>query len=270
MSEEWLNNPAEISRRIHSSNAYRIYTRLLTLDTNFFVFDKNYRDLKLAIDAFSQPEKIHLLSDNRESQIILYHMVRFVHNYLAAAKTLIDHTRTMINDWYKHTDFLGEYKEQIKTRFTNNELAGFIEDLRNYALHYSLPITGFRLQVTMNPETREQSERITFFIEKKSLLKWSNWSKGKGYLQTANTEIVIEQIVDEYYRQVIEFHGWMHKRLDEIHFIELQWLDRMDQRLKELMTPIYDRMEYKTLPTNELNSENSNTKLKPAQPPAEG
>ena len=264
MSEKWLNNPSEISKRIHASVAYRIYTMLLTLDINFFVFDKNYRDLKLAIDAFSQPEKIHLLFDQRESQIILYHVVRLVHNYLAAAKTLIDHTRMIINDWYKQTDFLDEYKEQIKTRFTNNELAGFIEDLRNYALHYSLPITGFRIQIIRNPETGEQSERITFFIEKKCLLEWSNWSKGKGYLQNTDTEIVIEQIVDEYYRQVIDFHGWMHKRLEEMHFTELQGLDRMDKRLKELLKPIYDHMEDRTSPTDELHSEYQNGKTKSA------
>src|SRR3954454_3890374 len=115
-NDDWLNNPGEISRRVRDSDAYKRYARLLTLDTNFFVFDRNYRDLKLAIDEFSKAERIPLLFDQSESQIILYHMVRLLHNYLAAAKMLVDHTRTLINDWYRDTQFIDEYKHQVNVR----------------------------------------------------------------------------------------------------------------------------------------------------------
>lgn len=246
MTDDWHNNPAEISHRVYKSDAYKKFKRLLTLDTNFFVFDKNYRDLKLAIEMFSQSERIPLLFDQRESQIILYHMVRLVHNYLAAAKTLVDHTRILINDWYKQTDFLSEYKEQVKARFANNQLARFIEDLRNYALHYSLPITGLRLQVTTDPETNTQTERVTFYIEKATLLRWSNWSKGKEFLRKADKEIVIEQLVDEYYQQVFSFHSWMHQRLEEIHAADIHWLNEMGQQIEELLKPLRSEKASKT------------------------
>jgi hypothetical protein len=238
MTGDWRNNPAEISRRVYASEAYKTYARLLTLDTNFFVFDRNYRDLKLAIHTFSQPERIPLLFDKRESQIMLCHMVRLVHNYLAAAKTLVDHTRTLVNDWYKRTDFLVEYKEQVKARFADNLLPGFIEDLRNYALHYSLPITGLRLHVTTDPETKTQTERVTFYIERATLLRWSNWSKGREFLQKADKEIGIEQLSDEYFQLVLSFHSWMHQRLEEIHAADLHWLNEMDKRVQDLLEPL--------------------------------
>ena len=246
MTEDWHNNPAEISRRVYASGAYEIYKRLLTLDTNFFVFDKNYQDLKLAIETFSHPDRIPLLFDQNESQLILYHMVRLVHNYLASAKTLVDHTRTIISDRYRQTDFFVEYKEQVKARFANNLLVGFIEDLRNYALHYSLPITGLRLDVTTDPETKVQTERVTFYIEKKTLHQWSNWAKGREFLRQADKEIVIERLIDEYYQQVFSFHNWMHQRLEEIHAADLQWLKEMNQRVDELMKPLRSKRTPKT------------------------
>lgn len=235
MNEDWLNSPAEITQRVYQSDAYKIYTRLLTLDTNFFVFERNYQDLKLAIEMFSKPERIPLLFDQGESQVILNHMIRFVHNYLAAAKTLVDHTRTLINDWYKETAFLDAYQSQIKIRFANNHLSGFIEDLRNYALHFNMPITGLRIEVRNNPETKVQTERVTFFIEKKTLIQWSNWAKGKKFLLEADKEIVIEKLVDEYFQQVLDFHRWMHQQLEEIHSAELHWLTEMNQRVQELL-----------------------------------
>ena len=238
MTENWLNNPADISNKVYESEAFKKFTRLLTLDVNFFVFDRNYRDLKLASKNFSTPEMIPRLLNKKESEDMLYHLVRLLHNYLAAAKTLVDVTRTLINEWYRKTDFIIEYKEQIKTRFENNKLAGFIEDLRNYALHYSLPITGLRIQLTNDPLTKEQTERVTFFIEKATLQQWLNWSKGKDYLQKANDEIVIENLVDNYYQEVLAFHGWMHKRLEEIHGDDLRWLNEMGQRMQELLRPL--------------------------------
>ena len=165
-------------------------------------------------------------------------MVRLVHNYLAAAKTLIDVTRKLINDWYRKTDFIIEYKEQIKARFTDNKLAGFIEDLRNYALHYSLPITSLRITFNNDPLPNEQTERVTFYFEKATLQQWKNWSKGKEYLRIANDEIVIEEFVDKYYQEVLSFHGWMHKRLEEKHKDDLRWLNEMGQRVEELLKPL--------------------------------
>jgi len=189
----------------------------------------------MAIDFCSQPDRIGLLFDPKESQLILYHMVRLLHNYLASAKTLVEHTRTVIRDWYKGSEFLKEYKEEVTRRFNNNPLSAFIEDLRNYALHYSLPITGLRVGVVNDPTTHEQSERVTFFVDKTTLFQWSNWSKGKMFLHLADDEIVIEKLADDYYQQVIEFHAWMHNRLEQIHASDLKWLNDMQQRVNLLL-----------------------------------
>ena len=102
------------------------------------------------------------------------------------------------------------------------------------------------LEVTTDPETKVQTERVTFYIEKKTLIQWSNWSKGREFLRQADKEIVIERLIDEYYQQVFSFHNWMHRRLEEIHASDLRWLKEMNQRVDELMKPLRSQGTPKT------------------------
>lgn len=208
------------------------------MDTNLFVFDGNYKELKTSIGNYSQQDNVPLIFDRDKGHLILHQIIRLHHNYLASAKNLIDHTRTLINDWYKKEDFLIEYNNQVKKQFSKNEFTGFIEDLRNYALHYSLLISGVRLSVHRNPETDEQAERVVFFIEKNTLLEWSKWSKGRTFLNKSEDEINIEKLADEYYGIIINFHGWLNSRLKDIHKEDLSWLLDMQMKIDILMKTI--------------------------------
>jgi elongation factor P hydroxylase len=234
MEEKWLNSPSAIMNKVESSEAYKIYKRSLDLDQNLFVFERNYQDLKRAIEKCSQSEQIDLLLDRHQSEIILHHMCRFVHNFLASAMTLVEHTRIIIRENYVGTSFSTEYQGEIDKRFVNNPLHQFIQDFRNYALHYSLPITGFRISVKTDQVTGDQEERVVFFISKDTLLLWSGWKDGKVYLEELNDEIPIENLIDDYFRLVFDFHSWLHKRLQELHKNDFDWLLRMQERINEL------------------------------------
>lgn len=234
MEENWFNSPTAIMEKVENSEAYNIYQRSLDLDQNLFVFERNYQDLKRAIEKCSQGEGIDLLWDHHQSQIILHHICRYVHNFLASAMTLVDHTRIIIRENYKGTSFHTEYQDEIDKRFSENPLPQFIKDFRNYALHYSLPITGFRNSVRTNQATGDQEERVAFFINKSTLLIWLGWKKGKDYLERLDEEISIENLIDDYYKIVFDFHTWLHNRLNEIHQEEFDWLFRMQERITEL------------------------------------
>ncbi|QRN83985.1 hypothetical protein JR338_04345 [Chloroflexota bacterium] len=235
------NSPSEIMDAILNSEAYEIYQRSLSLDQNLFIFDRNYQDLKMAIDKFSQEEHVDLLWDQHQSQIILYHISRFVHNFLAAAMTLVDHTRIIIRENYEGTSFYEEYQSEIGIRFKKNPLHQFIHDFRNFALHINLPITGHRISIIRNPETGNQEERVEFFIDKSTLTKWSGWEKGKEYLQELPEEISIENFIDKYYDLVLDFHTWLHKKLDELHKEDFDWLIQMQEELNELTRQLRDQ-----------------------------
>jgi hypothetical protein len=54
------------------------------------------------------------------------------------------------------------------------------------------------------------------------------------YLEELNDEIPIENLIDDYFRLVFDFHSWLHKRLQELHKNDFDWLLRMQERINEL------------------------------------
>lgn len=250
--DDLMKSPSAIMEMIEDSDALKINKRLNLLDMNFFVFERNYQDLKLTISTFTNSEHTRLLFNAEESETILRHVVRMLHNFVAAAKSLVDHTRSVIREGYRGTEFYDEYNNQIKIRFSNNPLTAFIEGLRNYALHYSFPHCGVNVRVELDPTSGEYSEVVHFFMEKETLLRWSGWrdeqtdkkgkvtavvDKGENFLKTAPDIIIVDQICNQYFEQIVDFHVWMHKRLEEIHLSELTWLREMNDGLRALLKP---------------------------------
>lgn len=107
----------------------------------------------------------------------------------------------------------------------------FIEDFRNYILHISLPSCGLTVRLKSNQDITNKN--ITFFIEKKELLKWSGWSKGRKFLDNYEEDnIRIEKLVFEYYSQISDFHKWMYKSLEDIHKNVLEDLSQLQDKLQ--------------------------------------
>lgn len=128
----------KLQQEVRSSFAYVVRGRLETLQVNYFVFSRNYSELMKLLKSVQVPEKtldLWSLKNRDKLNIVINEVVRLFHNYLASAKTLVDHTRVLIRAWYRESDFLHEYEGQINSRFTTNSLSGFFEGLRNYSLH---------------------------------------------------------------------------------------------------------------------------------------
>jgi hypothetical protein len=234
-----MDDPALLSVQVYRSEAYQIYLRLHTFALNHFVFARNYEELRKLLVAAQSPDVFYELwtqDKAEEMHKVTRELIRLFHNFLASAKTLVDHTRTLINDYYEGTNFLTEYQTEVNKRFVDNSLTGFIEDLRNYALHYQLPFTGARFK----PADGEDAQR--FILHTDQLLNWSKWTvKGKPFLETAGEEIIVLDLVDEYFRQVNGFHEWMKTRLEEIHADDLAWLDEMQRRVQTALAKLRPR-----------------------------
>jgi hypothetical protein len=234
-----MDNPASLSAQIYRSTAFQIHLRLVTLETNYFVFARNYGEISQLIKGVQHPDaydKLWPQDKHEEMMWVLREITRLLHNLVASAKTLVEHTRILINQWYEETEFLTEYQAEVKERFSDHPTVGFVEDLRNYVVHYRLPSTSAHFQVKTDPTTKEQSSSQTIALDKPTLLEWSGWtSKSKGYLKDSNDQIVLEDVIDQYFRDVNEFHRWMRQRLIEIHNDELIWLAETSRRVQEML-----------------------------------
>jgi hypothetical protein len=229
-----------LTEEVNKSDALKYEGRIDTLRMSFFVFHRNHEELKKFIGLKDNPQKMMELWDlqNRHKlETFLNELLRLFQNYLASAMSLVEQTRVAVREWYKGTDFLKEYQNQINIRFKENSLSGFIEDLRNYNLHYSLPITHATFAFHSD-DTQKGSGTLhfSFVLIKAGLLTWSGWKKGKEYLSNSSGDIDIGKLADEYHKQIADFHLWLVNRLLEIHKEDFLWLEEMRQKTINAMS----------------------------------
>ncbi len=150
---------------------------------------------------------------------------RLLDNFLAAAAARVCRERNMITKWYKDTELWQEYEAEIGRHFKDNKLSLFIEDLRNYAMHYDLPVTRGSMvgAASFSPTTGGPTIGRAFLIEKAELEKWDNWIKGKSYLKTADRFIPIAELVDQYFQKIQDFDLWLVKSILQTHTQQLGW-----------------------------------------------
>jgi hypothetical protein len=229
----------KLEEEVINSNAARYQGYIETLNANFYIFSRNYQELTKLLEVTKNEEKMLQIWDLRNRQqleMLLLEIIRLFHNFLASAKSLVDQTRIVINKRYKDTKFLDEYNKQINSRFVNNPLTGFIEDLRNYNLHYSLPVTNATFSIYKDQKTCQNAIDYSFVLIKPSLLIWKEWGKGKDFLNEAKDKIDISNLVDEYFKQIFDFHTWLINSLQEIHKDDLLWLAEMRQKIINAMS----------------------------------
>jgi len=229
-----------LAQEVHNSFAAKVSGRLETLRINFYVFDRNYQELIRILEGIKNTEVWFKIWDPKNPEaldILLCETARLLQNFLASAKALVEHTQIVISSWYKSTEFLDEYHCQVTTRFRNNPLIGFVEELRNFGLHYSIPVTNANLELKIAEDRSSTTADFSLVLEKSILLEWSRWTrKGKAYLSTAPDSIDIGVIARDYYQMIKDFHFWMYERLRSLHASELAWLDEMRKRIINSMS----------------------------------
>lgn len=185
--------------------------------------------------------------EHRKTSGVQAHMevVRLFHNFLASAKSLIDHTRVFVEEHYEGTPLMQAYQQKIDADFTNDMLMKFIQDLRNYMLHRALPEGSMSFSITRNPDTNAQDMMSTIYIDKKGLLTWSKWTKPSlSFLYAADDKIRISQISAAYGERVLGFTEWFDKRLHKHHETDIEAFEKLHK-------------EYLTAEQQEGNSRNS-------------
>jgi len=229
----------QILSEIENSDAIVFESRLRTLRINYFVFEKNYQSLKQPVEMMKDPKVFLEVWDMKNPinlEIVQYDVVRRFLNYLSSAMSLKEYTRILIASWYKKTEFEKDYSNEIEKRFKGNDVVGFIEELRNFSLHYSLPISFPQFSVDMTSKALDHK----FLIDKRSLLNWSGWkTKARPYLDAQGDVIDMEDLVDEYFDIVSSFHNWLYDEISKIHEDDLKWISDKRNRLRQYLPDEY-------------------------------
>lgn len=229
------NDPYVLAEKLAKSEERSYFDRLKKLNDNYYVFDKNYQDLIRIVNTEIHQEEMFELWELKNRKLLnlsILEVLRLLHNFIASAQSLVDQTRVCITKWYSETDILKEIKEQIGNRFLNNPLAGFIQDLRNYNLHYALPVSG----ATFKIDNQNNTISFSYVLLKSALLKSDNWTaRSKKFLETSSDQIDIYSLVEDFHKLEFDFQTWLFTRLSEIHSKELKmYYDQSQSIIKSL------------------------------------
>jgi hypothetical protein len=192
--------------------------------------------------AHSEPPRVLELwaVDNRENfDLFLEEVIRLLHNFVAAARSLRDHSLRVKRKLLprSNTDRLAEEYEARSVSTFDEPLPRFVQDLRHYVLHVRLPIpsghaSGRRVgDPDRAPAEFEFESRIV--LHPSDLLEWQEWkSASRAFIDSAGDHISIEEVVSEYAALVKVFQSWFRGALSRRHREPLAELERQDAEIR--------------------------------------
>ena len=189
--------------------------RVLQFDFSLALFNRNYRELRLFLAHMSDlREALEIVGT--ENGWLRHEATREVlfllHNFLAAAKSLIDHARVLYEQFYQPKGLIAGYQKQIDNRFNKHPLSRFVQELRNQSLHVRLP------SVALEHRFEHGTLTIHVTLSRDELLPSTEWSKyAEQFLATAGPTIDIATMIRDYHEHVMAFYQWFGERQGEVH-----------------------------------------------------
>lgn len=209
---------------IAQSAEMEIVRNLLALQASFRVFDGNYHEL---IQYLEYP---HEQSENQEA--LIDETSRLLHNFLASAGSLVDHTRVIIlKKLYSNHEFKDVYQKKLQEDLGNKHERNLIQNLRNYTLHETLPILVLQ---------NSFSDNLLFSIQidVKTLKESEYWKPLEGsedYLNKLGDSTRLEDLVKEYYDLIKNFYTWLTEQQHYIiHKADIEKLQENIEKLQEM------------------------------------
>lgn len=206
---------------IEASEGARIGRVMNTLDRSRKIFTGNHAELARVLEWFRDSELA--AGDVRdELQTVLDGVDRCLHNYVASVKSLVDHTRAVVDREYSTGSFRRGYDERVGY-FKQLPAARFVQQLREYVLHNRLPMTRARVRFTVGVGF---DNSVALGVQR--LLEWENWCPpAREYLQAAGDHLRLTDPVDQYAAAVEELYSWMHDEQLRIHRSAFAEVDRL-------------------------------------------
>lgn len=195
-------------------------------DYSLRLFEFNYRELMGVVDFMCEESNgLELFAIVNEWKLYEYQaLLAFrLHNYVCAAKSLIDHSRVLYKRVYVkgNIDFV-DYQVEVDSRFVKNELIQFVSFLRNYTQHEKIPIIFSNFSFD---SASDDGFIFTACLEPSELLGASSIpALAKKYITSQSDKIDIKSVFVTYHQQICEFYEWFKGRQDKLHSVDLMAL----------------------------------------------
>lgn len=208
----------------------KIHWRMQELQASFSIFSGNLKEMlefgSLIEQLYNSPE-----TGVEEKKHALHTAHRRLHNFLAGANTLIDHTRVLVNDLYRNTTFFPEYEEQKRKSFVESPIAGFIKGLRNWMVHRG-PVP---LCVVSKLDIAAEVVTSRLMLNVNDMQAWDKWdARARALMNGLEKHTPLKELLLQYALIVEAFYEWIRVRLNEVHFEAFSALNKMQALYRQL------------------------------------
>ncbi len=218
------------------SEGNHVLSRSRSLTNSLDVFRGNHAELKrFLVHVVSPSVAVHMWAEQHRYRLdyAQREAARLLHNYVAAAFSLVDSTRAFVEKHYFDTKLLDEYEGRVKRDFAEAPLHRFLQQLRNYTMHNQLPpmkaINSFKKRDDGGTDFDN-----SFWLDAEKLWERGDWTgKAREYLESMGEKAKLEDIVDAYEPVVTGFHGWLTDRIRQEHEVAIEETLELERHMKE-------------------------------------
>jgi uncharacterized protein YdiU (UPF0061 family) len=231
----------ELNEQLAKSSCVDIMNRIYKFNQSLEILLNNLDDLEKAVHCHVNTnwpdirDREARLDMNRQ----LFHIVRHLHNSVAAALSLVDHTRVFYNKYYKNSEQLPDFDERVRRCFLEDGVTQFVKNLRQYCQHYRSPMTISSLHI----DNEHGRHKRTVGLHKSDLVEFSNWSAvARRYLNGLPEEIDFMEIMRQYEASIVSFHDWFLGCLKTIHAQDIDIYNSIMNEIEQLTARDYGQL----------------------------
>lgn len=204
-------------KALAESEGAEVHDDLLALGRSLGVFTGNCDELLGFLGRQEDPAvalQLWAVQNKEGFERFLDEVDKLLHNVVAAAMSLREHSLRLRNKWLKPDErdsLREEYGKRVKQAFAESRVAQLISGLRIIAQHYKLPrLLGHAEHVVGGPFVSK------IHVDHDDLLKWDGWSpEMRASLEGDEPAVVLDEIVIEYRDAVIGFHDWFRSAVTQ-------------------------------------------------------
>lgn len=227
-----MSDFAIMTKQLEQCAGKRIFAEIRSVELSYRTFAANSKELLDAANWYQDAEAardLWALGRSEQLEEFVGEVMRFLHNYLASVKSLVDHSRRIVRGLCDQTAFWTEYQGRVEATFMP-PLPQFVQGLRNYALHRDVPITGVSIRY-------EKGKLYGLLrLDLRNLRQWDGWTTAaQSYLAEVGRELSIADPVEEYFIIAEEFHEWLIERLQQVFALELEAMQAIRCEIAELV-----------------------------------
>lgn len=187
------------------------------------VFQRNYDELLTFLDYFCAPPVAFSYSPVDQKWLWnegMQEIIKLLHNFVAAALSLVDHTRVLYRQLYEPCGEIPEYQEKVTASFVEEPLVQFVIKLRQMAQHYRLPSLENQTSMSAIKDGVVGTVAIRLRLKTDDLRQFDGWNAAANqFLDASGAHIDLRTVITGYFSKVSEFYEWFDHRQRQVHGI---------------------------------------------------